>query len=134
MKRLGYFLSFFLLCYGFSGIVSYATEPEQLFVLEENEEEPSQAKDLNFSLLFFKTILLLGALITLLLSGSWFLKRMLGGRFAPEQNQQSVRLIERSYLSPKTSLWLVEIKDHPFVVVDSQHGVTIHPIAKERKE
>jgi flagellar biogenesis protein FliO len=61
----------------------------------------------------------------MVVGGGWLMKRFGGGRFDSFSKEGSIQLIERKYLSPKTSVWLVEVKNESFVVIDSLNGVAI---------
>jgi flagellar biogenesis protein FliO len=92
------------------------------------EEETPHQQVIDVRKLFFKTLLLLIGLCGLVIAGGYLLKRVAGGKLNSFNTNGGIQLVERKYLSPKTSLWLVEVKNKPFVVIDSQHGVAIHSL------
>ena len=100
-------------------------------VEQEEEETPPHQQVIDVRTLFFKTLLMLIGLCTLVIAGGYFLKRIAGGKLKAFTTDGSIQLIERKYLSPKTALWLVEVKSKPLIVVDSQYGVAIHSIQEE---
>jgi len=78
--------------------------------------------------LFFKTFGLLAGLCGLVILGGYALKRIGGARIGAFSTDGAITLIERKYISPKTSVWLIKIYEEPVVVVDSQNGVAIHSL------
>lgn len=95
------------------------------------EETPPHQQVIDVRKLFFKTLLLLIAICGVVISGGYLLKRATGGKLSSFSTAGNIQLLERKYLSPKTSLWLVEVKNQPMVVVDSQYGIALQPL-KER--
>jgi flagellar biogenesis protein FliO len=110
------------------------------FLQEENppsffdEENPSQHQVIDVRKLFFKTLIMLAGLCGLVVAGGYFLKRISGGKLSSFSTDGAIQLIERKYLSPKTSLWLVEVKNQPLVIIDSQYGVAIHSLKEIPEE
>jgi len=113
------------------------TEPEQeeidrSFWLE--EEPGEKPKPVDVQRLFFKTVALVVFLSGAVLAGGWFLKRVTGNKFNSFNTEGAIQLLERKYLSPKTSVWLLEINEKSVVVIESVHGVAIHPISQDSSE
>ena len=78
--------------------------------------------------LFFKTFGLLAGLCGLIIVGGYALKRLGGPRIGTFGTGSAITLVERKYISPKTSVWLIKVHEEPVVVVDSQNGVAIHSL------
>ena len=110
------------------------------FLQEENppaffdEENPSQHQVIDVRKLFFKTLIMLAGLCGLVVAGGYFLKRISGGKLSSFSTDGAIQLVERKYLSPKTSLWLVEVKNQPLVIIDSQYGAAIHSLKEIPEE
>jgi flagellar biogenesis protein FliO len=78
--------------------------------------------------LFIKTFSLLAGLCGLIIVGGYVLRRMGGPRIGTFGTGTAITLIERKYISPKTSVWLIKVHEEPVVIVDSQNGVAIHSL------
>lgn len=123
-----------LLCQTYAPLRAVEEVPvEQIDVFSEKEGGPSdfgspgsteQVDQIQH--FFFKTIGLLAGLCGLIIGGGYFLKRLGGARIGTFGAENNIVLVERKYISPKTALWYVTIKDQPFIIVDSQQGVAIH--------
>ena len=105
------------------------TTPEEI----SPDESTPQGQVIDVQHLFFKTVVLLIGICGLVIGGGYFLKRIAGGRLNSFSTDGAIVLLERKYLSPKTSLWIVEVNHQPLVVVDSQYGVAVHSL-KETPE
>ncbi len=119
----------FALCpqLAFSDTEGQTLSQEQKSFLEDDSEStpttPSNAP--NMTGLLIKTIIILGGLCGIVFAGAHFLRRMGGSQFNSFRTDGSIRLVERKYLSPKTSVWLVEVNNQSFLVVDSQQQTAI---------
>ena len=105
------------------------TEKEYTFA---DEVEEKKAPD--FKQLFLKTVVLLVAFTGLVFGGTWLARKISGGRLDSFSSEGNIRLLERKYLSPKSSLWLVEVMGRKLVVIDSQAGVALHPLKEIPEE
>jgi flagellar biogenesis protein FliO len=92
------------------------------------DEPVPQGQVIDVQHLFFKTVVLLIGICGLVVGGGYFLKRIAGGKLNSFSTDGAIILLERKFLSPKTSLWVVEVHHQPFVVVDSQYGVAIQSL------
>jgi len=92
------------------------------------EETLSQKKEYSPRGLLTKTVLLVISLSGAVMAGGWFLKKMTGERFNSFHTEGRMVLVEKKHLSPKTSLWLTEIDSQRVVIVESVHGVALHPL------
>ena len=108
-------------------------QDENASQIPEDENAPKR-QIIDVRKLFFKTLFMLIGLCVLVIAGGYFLKRIAGGKLSSFSSNGSIQLIERKYLSPKTSIWLVEVKNQPLVMIDSQYGVAIHSLKAENIE
>ncbi len=110
---------------------SVSTEPssqsshENYWNEMEQKEEATLKKAPDVRSLFYKTVFLLVSVVGVLLGASYFVKRMTGAKLTGMSSEGAIRLLERKYLSPKCSVWLVEIEGQKAVVAENQGGVTI---------
>jgi len=107
------------------------SSPETEFFQEESS--PAQEKQTPFDSkkLLIKTVLLLAGLVGMLYGTAYFVKRMSGGRFTSSATEGEIRLVERKYISPKTSVWLLDIRGLSIVVVEGQNGVAVHSLTTQ---
>ncbi|MGR3951736.1 MAG: hypothetical protein QRY74_02305 [Chlamydia sp.] len=86
--------------------------------------------------LLIKTVFLLIFMISALICGVWLLKKMqqIGIKQPGQQHQKSIIILEKAYLSSKTSLWHATIDNTPFIIAESQHGISICQIQKNTCE
>lgn len=66
--------------------------------------------------IFFMLLLLIGLLILT----AWLLKKFLRFRMQASSVGQSIKIIEKKVLSPKSILYLVEIEHQKFLISESQ--------------
>lgn len=114
-----------------SGKTVSSQDPSDTFF--PGDEETPRALP-NFRAMLLKTVLLLGGIIGMLLAGNWLLKKLVGGRVDIASSQGTIRLVSRTYLSPKTCLWLVEVNSQQFAIIDSPNGVALQPLSALGKE
>lgn len=120
-----------------------SSEPEKLpqqlplnsgteFLDEPPEITPSYESMPSMESLLVKTVFMLIFIISALISAVWLLKKF-QKRFTPggsTGSDRSIELIEKAYLSSKTSVWLIRVDDIPCVVVEGQNSISItqlHP-------
>jgi flagellar biosynthetic protein FliO len=65
----------------------------------------------------------LGLIIAALLLVAWFLKKFMNTRIEQMNVSSVIKIVERRTLSPKSSLYLVEVKDNSYLIAESQNGV-----------
>lgn len=72
---------------------------------------------------FLKMILTLAALVVGLIGAVWFFKRMSGNRFNNSSPGRSIQVLERKALSPKTTLYLIDVDGKQSLIAESQFEV-----------
>lgn len=99
-----------------------------LFFLQANVPSPSNSEEAVFPVedygpqitkVFFMLLLLIGLLILT----AWLLKRFLRFRMQASSVGQSIQILEKKVLSPKSILYLVEVEKQKFLVSESQAQV-----------
>lgn len=73
---------------------------------------------------FVKMAATLGMIIGLILLVAWFLKRMVNTRLEQANEASAIRVVERRAISPKTTIYLLELENKGIIVAESQSGVT----------
>lgn len=73
---------------------------------------------------FISMLASLGLLVALILIVSWFLKRFLNTRIQSMNTTSAIKIIERRALTPKTSIYLIEVNNRSIVIAEHTHGVT----------
>lgn len=74
---------------------------------------------------FTKLAFMLGLIIAFMLMIMWFLKRLFNTRVEQMNLTSLIKILERRTLSPKTSLYIVEVNDRRIVFAESHNGVTV---------
>jgi flagellar biogenesis protein FliO len=126
---------FFLLLLSLTAPLS-ATETvpaEKEFLQEEPMPSVEKQTPLDSKALLIKTALLLAGIVGMLYGAAYFIKRIGGGRYSPSSGEGKIHLVERKYISPKTSVWLLEVENTSVIVVDSQNGVAVQPLSFPRQ-
>jgi hypothetical protein len=69
---------------------------------------------------FFKMIMMLLSILVLVILTVWVIKRWGHGRLGRFKDKQSIHILEKRILSPKTALYLIEIEGSQLLVAESQ--------------
>lgn len=73
---------------------------------------------------FFKMLTMLGLIIGFLMVLTWFVKRILNTRLEQINSGSLIQVVERRMLTPKTSIYVLEIMGKRVVIAESHNGVT----------
>ncbi|MEN9654368.1 MAG: hypothetical protein RL235_480 [Chlamydiota bacterium] len=73
----------------------------------------------DFGILFLKMLVSLVLLIALMLMTVWALRRLIQHRLQRGNDMQAIQVLEKRMLSPKTTLYLVEIDKKKVLVAES---------------
>jgi flagellar protein FliO/FliZ len=97
----------------------------------EHVELPSSAEATeSYQDTFIRMVFSLAGLLVLVVGTFWFLRRMNKGKFR-SGSSQTLHILEKKPLSPKTMLYLIEIEGRQVLLAESQLEVraltTIHP-------
>lgn len=77
-----------------------------------------------FQTKFFNMLFLLGLLIGFMILASWALKRMMKSKMTHLNTGSNIKVLETRYLSPRATLYLVEIQDQAILLAESPTSVT----------
>lgn len=83
----------------------------------EKESDTFQAK-------FMNMLLVLGLLIGFMILASWALKRMMKTKLTQVNTQSEIKILETRYLSPRATLYLVEIQNQTVLIAESPTAVS----------
>jgi flagellar biogenesis protein FliO len=83
----------------------------------EHESDTFQAK-------FFNMLFILCLLIGFMILASWALRRMMKARATQLNTASTIKVLETRYLSPRATLYLVEVQDKAFLIAESATSVT----------
>lgn len=83
----------------------------------EKESDTFQSK-------FFHMLFILGLLIAFMMIASWSLKRMMRSKATNMNSISNIKVLETRYLSPRATLYLVEINDKQVLIAESPAHVT----------
>ncbi|HSX25400.1 MAG TPA: flagellar biosynthetic protein FliO [Chlamydiales bacterium] len=68
---------------------------------------------------FIKMFLTLIAFIVLLFGSFWFLRRLIQQRLQKGVGEQSIQILEKRMISPKTMLYLIEVENKKVLIAES---------------
>lgn len=102
-------------------------------LLGESPQEPLLAEparpeiyeDNRFFEEFLHMLLILGFIVAGLLFASWLLKRVMSNRLEQMNVSSAIKVLERRPITPKSSIYLLEIHDRRIVVGESLNGLTL---------
>ncbi|MBA3722812.1 MAG: flagellar biosynthetic protein FliO [Parachlamydiaceae bacterium] len=103
---------------------STPTEKNQPIDLFEHTEKDPQS----FQSKFLNMLFMLGLLIGLMILASWIIKRLMRSREVKQNMQSSIKVLETRQLSPKATIYLLDVMGQGIVVAESPAGV--HQISK----
>ncbi len=69
---------------------------------------------------FFKMIMMLLSILAIVILTVWIIKRWGHGRIGRFKDKQTIHILEKRVLSPKTILYVVEIEGAQLLVAESQ--------------
>lgn len=79
----------------------------------------------SFESKFFHMLFILGLLIAFMILASWALKRMMKSRMTQINTSNSIKVLETRYLSPRATLYLIEVENETFLIAESPQTVTL---------
>ena len=91
--------------------------PDSLIERVENESDTFQAK-------FFNMLFILALLIGFMILASWALKRLMKTKLTQLNTGSSLKVLETRYLSPRATLYLVEVQNRTLLIAESPTAVT----------
>lgn len=101
----------------FSHLIDHPHLPDSLIERAENETDTFQSKFLNM-------LFILSLLIGFMILASWMLKRMMKTKIGLQNTASNIKILETRYLSPRATLYLVEIQEKSFLIAESPTAVT----------
>lgn len=115
---------------------SVAASPPQkvLGPIDEVIKTQGDAEDNHFANEFIRMLTTLGLILAALIFVSWFMKRFMNTRIQQMNDASSIKIVERRAISPKTSIYLIEIGNTQMTVAESQNGVTLLDSSKVRSK
>jgi len=86
-------------------------------------EEPNKQTD-KFIVEFLNMMATLGIVILLIFIVAWFLKRLMNTRLEQVNATSGIKIAEKRMLSPKSTLYLLEVEDKKILIAESINGIT----------
>lgn len=107
-----------------------ATSHSEIVSVQPNYSEP-QEQD-RFLQEFLSMITTLGIIVAVILFISWFLKRLVNSRIQQVNTVSLIKIIDHRSLSPKSTIYLIEIYGKQLLVGETTHGIaTLKEFSKE---
>jgi flagellar biogenesis protein FliO len=82
-------------------------------------------QDDRFFYQFLNMLFSLGTILVLIFIISWLLKRFLNTRLQQLNTSSLIKIIERRSLTPKTTLYVLEINGKDIAIAESTNGITL---------
>ncbi len=73
---------------------------------------------------FMNMLTSLGLIVVLIFLISWFLKKMMNTRIQQMNVSSDIKILERRALTPKTTIYILEVKGRGIIVAESINGLT----------
>jgi flagellar biogenesis protein FliO len=112
------FLLFFVKSITYS--VPFLNDATPFTALDEALDAPPQYPQSDLGAAFLKMLLSLILLISLLVMTLWFIRKILQQRLEKGNENQSIQILEKRVLSPKTILYLIEVDGKRTLIAESQ--------------
>jgi len=90
--------------------------------LQQADAPPVEHEDRFFSQ-FLNMLFTLGLIVFALLALNWVLKRMTNSRMQQENTLSDIKILERRSLTPRTAIYVVEIKNKTIAIAESHNGL-----------
>ena len=127
------FLLIFSICsISYATDISLETTPKQ----EETVEKPLFEENMpptDFHKTFIRMLISLGLIIILVFVTYWAFRKMMRTKQMQGNNNKAIKILERRTLSPKTVLYLVEIKNKKILLSESQLEVRSHKLLEKEE-
>lgn len=89
------------------------------------EETATEIEPDRFYVEFIRMLSLLGILLAAFLIVAWFFKKMMGKKIDQMNAASQIKIVERRTLSPKTSIFMIEVEGKRMILAESHSGVTL---------
>lgn len=86
---------------------------------------PQTKQDDRFFTELLNMLSVLGIVIVVILATAWFLKRILNTRMQQINTISPIKILERRALTPKTTIYLIEINGKGIALAESQNGASL---------
>ena len=73
---------------------------------------------------FLNMLFILGMIVGLILIATWYLKRMVNTRIQQQNVTSTIKILEKRSLTPKSTIYLLDVFGKGLLVADSANGVT----------
>lgn len=73
---------------------------------------------------FINMLMTLGLIVAIILIATWFLKKMVSSRMEQMNTTSIIKVVEKRMLTPRTSIYLIDVKGDGFILAESNNGVT----------
>ena len=100
-----------------------AAPSQQEAVIEKDAPAGSALADYSFWTEFFNMTVTLTLIVATLILITWGLKKLMSSRLKQMNSTSEIRILERRTLSPKSSIYLIEVMGHIIVVGETPAGL-----------
>lgn len=99
-------------------------DQHELMRNHEIEHYPVEHESETFQTKFTNMLVILGLLIAFMILASWALKRMMRTRINQLNTASTIKVLETRNLSPRSTLYLIEVQGQPHLIAESHTAVT----------
>jgi flagellar protein FliO/FliZ len=99
----------------------YDIEPENI---PQRWENHAMRESDTFQTKFLNMLFILALLIGFMILASWALKRLMRSKMTQLNTNSDMKIIETRYLSPRATLYLVEVQNQAFLIAESPTAIT----------
>ena len=85
--------------------------------------QPTAQED-HFTRDLMQMLLTLGMIVGMIFVITWFLKKMLNTRIQQLNTSSDIKILERRSLTPKTAIYLLDVKGKGIIIGESTNGLT----------
>jgi flagellar biogenesis protein FliO len=104
-------------------LTDWVSQQEHPDIILDNDEHKEPEKD-SFEAKFMNMLVVLGLLIGFMILASWALKKMMRTRVQQMNISSDIKLVETRHLSPRCTLYLVEIQGSSLLIAESPSTVS----------
>lgn len=133
-------------------LVGFLASPSLIFSQQESEPPKSSVDEIHFPYFgetveheleretdsfpakFMRMLFILVLLIGFMILASWALKRMMKTRLTQLNTTSSIKIVETRALSPRATLYLLEIQGQTLLVAESPTTVSVLPFSPLQEE
>jgi flagellar biogenesis protein FliO len=89
--------------------------------------------EVDYGAALVRMLISLAVCIGLLVLTVWFLRRMMQAKFQRANKEQTIHVLEKRMISPKSALYLIELEGKRILVAESQFEIKMKFLNEEKE-